>query len=197
VISSFIRVPGKIRPCFSRFIKLIFIFFYTLSNGQIFELKNLTIKFGNHIISVGGVIFMRKSIKNKIAIMLALFGTVSQKTYANNYTGWIVGGVTALGLGLGIGISGYYLFGGKSKDENNKVKSQEQQNLEQSIKDFLDSLPKDNKRLPSYLVFDNPIGDVGKVGCFGAAKDIFKQYVLKQSGGKCVSNQEDLIITSY
>ncbi|MBO6126518.1 MAG: hypothetical protein J6P21_00745 [Clostridia bacterium] len=135
---------------------------------------------------------MRKSIKNKIAIMLALFGAVSQKTHANNYTGWIVGGVTALGLGLGIGISGYYLFGGKSKDENNKVKSQEQQNLEQSIKDFLDSLPKDNKRLPSYLVFDNPIGDVGKVGCFWAAEDIFKQYVLKHSGGKCVSSQEDL-----
>ena len=142
---------------------------------------------------------MRKSIKNKIAIMLALFGTVSQKTYANNYTGWIVGGVTSLGLGLGIGIGGCYLFGGKSKDENNKVKSREQQDLEESIRDFLDSLPKDDKKLSSYLITNN-VSDKQKCACFDISRMVFDNYLNNRVGRECnnkfgyecVSSEQDI-----
>lgn len=54
--------------------------------------------------------------------MLALFGTIGQKTYANKL-GYAIAGVAAMGM---IGIGGWYLFlYGKAKDENNKNKYQE------------------------------------------------------------------------
>lgn len=65
---------------------------------------------------------MKKSIRNKIAIMLALFGTIGQKTYANKL-GYAIAGVATMGM---IGMAGLCsFFYGKAKDENNKKKYQE------------------------------------------------------------------------
>ena len=68
---------------------------------------------------------MKKSIRNKIAIMLALFGTIGQKTYANKL-GYAIAGVATMGM---IGMAGlcsfFYGKAKKAKDENNKKKYQE------------------------------------------------------------------------
>lgn len=134
---------------------------------------------------------MKKSIKNKIAIMLALFGIMNPKTKAVSKA-QIAGycAVSAVVLGV-LGIGSYCLFGGKSNDDNNKSKSQEQENLEQSISDFLDSLPKDDKKLSNYLTIKDVSGGE-KASFFNSSKSVFNNYLNREACYACISSEQDI-----
>lgn len=133
---------------------------------------------------------MKKSIKNKIAIMLALFGIINPKTKAVSkaqIAGYCAVSTVVLGV---LGTLGYCLLGGKSNDDNNKGKSQQQENLEQSISDFLDSLPKDDKKLSNYLTTNNTSED--KASFFNSSKSVFNNYLNREAGYACISSEQDI-----
>ena len=131
---------------------------------------------------------MRKSIRRKIATILTLFGIINSKAKAASKAQ--IAGYCAVALGV-FAAGGYCLFGGKSSDDNGEDKFQQQKNLENSIKDFLDCLPKDNKKLLIYLKIGN-VSDKNKESIFGISKSVFDNYLNRKAGYTCISSEQDI-----
>lgn len=134
---------------------------------------------------------MRKSIRRKIATILTLFGIINSKAKAASkaqIAGYCAVSFVALGV---FAAGGYCLFGGKSSDDSSEDKLQQQKNLENSIKGFLDCLPNDDNKLLIYLKIDN-VSDEDKASIFNSSKSVFDNYLNRKAGYTCISSEQDI-----